>query len=283
MALKATNNLKDLNSSVNLNNGIPMPWIGLGTFRVNEGKEVLDAVGRALADGYRSIDTAALYANEEGVGKAIRQSGIARNEIFLTTKVWNSDQGYDKTLKAFDASLKRLAMDYVDLYLVHWPVSGKFKETWKALEEIYASGRARAIGVSNFMIHHLEDLLGSANIIPAVNQYECHPYLVLDDLRHFCLQQGIRPEAWSPIMKGRLNRISKLVEIGEKYGKTPAQITLRWELQHGIVVIPKTVHKERMAENADLFDFTLSDEDMNSIDQLDRNERTGPDPDHFNF
>lgn len=283
MSVDASKKITDLKSKVKLNNGQMIPWVGLGTFRVNEGQEVINTVRRALDVGYRHIDTAALYGNEEGVGKAIRESNIPRNEIYLTTKVWNSDQGYDKTFKAFDANLQRLGMDYVDLYLVHWPVKGKYKDTWKALEQIYSSGRAKSIGVSNFMIHHLEDLLGSADVIPAINQYECHPYLAMHDLREFCLEQNIRPEAWSPIMKGRITDVPTLVDIGEKYGKTPAQVTLRWELQHGIVVIPKTIHAERIAENADLFDFELSEEDMKTIDKLDLNERTGPDPDNFNF
>ena len=260
-----------------------MPRLGLGVFKLQEGAEVADAVVWALEAGYRSIDTAKIYANEAGVGKALRQSGVPREEIFVTTKVWNSDQGYDSTLRAFETSLSKLGMDYVDLYLVHWPVKGKYTESWKALEEIYRSGRAKAIGVSNFLVHHLEDVLEIATITPMVNQIEFHPRLQQPALQDFCRSHNIQLEAWSPIMKGRVLDIPELVSMGEKYEKNAVQVTLRWLLQKDIVAIPKSAKKDRIISNADIFDFELTDAEMNQIDGLDLDERIGPDPDNFNF
>jgi diketogulonate reductase-like aldo/keto reductase len=275
--------IKSINDTTVLNNEVEMPWLGFGVFQIPEGEEVEQSVRWALETGYRSIDTAAAYGNEAGVGKAIRESGIPREEIFVTTKVWNSDQGYDNTLAAFDTSLQELAMSYVDLYLVHWPVEGKYKETWRALEEIYQSGRARAIGVSNFLTHHLKELLQDSGTVPAVNQVEFHPYLQQPDLQAFCRENRIQLEAWSPLIKGQVVDVPELVELGEKYGKSPAQVTLRWMLQHRVVTIPKSVHKNRIQENADIFDFELETEDMAVIDGLDRHHRTGPDPDDFDL
>jgi len=266
-----------------LANGVHMPWLGLGVYKAKEGEEVEQAVKAALRIGYRSIDTAAFYGNEEGVGRAVRESGIPREEIFITTKVWNSDQGYERTLAAFEASLQRLGMEYVDLYLIHWPVKGKYKETWRALETLYKEGKARAIGVSNFQVHHLEDLMADAEIKPMVNQVEFHPFLTQEKLRDFCRREGIQLEAWSPLMRGEVVNVPEIVELAEKYGKTPAQIVLRWDLQHGVVTIPKSVREARIRENADLFDFELSAEDMAKLDALNRNHRFGPDPDNFNF
>ncbi|MBO2533432.1 Aldo/keto reductase [Planifilum fulgidum] len=266
-----------------LANGVNMPWLGLGVYKAKEGEEVEQAVKAALRIGYRSIDTAAFYGNEEGVGRAVRESGIPREEIFITTKVWNSDQGYERTLAAFEASLQRLGMEYVDLYLIHWPVKGKYKETWRALETLYKEGKARAIGVSNFQVHHLEDLMADAEIKPMVNQVEFHPFLTQEKLRDFCRREGIQLEAWSPLMRGEVVNVPEIVELAEKYGKTPAQIVLRWDLQHGVVTIPKSVREARIRENADLFDFELSAEDMAKLDALNRNHRFGPDPDNFNF
>lgn len=260
-----------------------MPWLGLGVFRSQDGAEVEHAIRWALDAGYRSIDTARIYANEAGVGRALRQSTIPREELFVTTKVWNSDQGFDSTLRAFDDSLERLGMDSVDLYLVHWPVHGKYKDTWRALERLYEEGRARAIGVSNFLIHHLEDLLGSARIAPMVNQVEFHPYLQQPALQAFARSNGIQLEAWSPIMKGEAATEPVLLEIGRPYGKTGVQVALRWILQKSIVVIPKSVHQERIVANAAIFDFELTAEDMARIDDLDRHHRYGPDPDNFSF
>jgi diketogulonate reductase-like aldo/keto reductase len=243
---------------------------------------VENAVAAALEAGYRLIDTAALYGNETGVGNAIRASGIRREDIFVTTKVWNSDQGYDNTLRAFEASLARLGFDYVDLYLVHWPVKGKYKDTWRALERIYKEGLARAIGVSNFHVHHLQDLMASSEVKPAVNQVECHPLLTQTELRKFCREQNIAFQAWAPIMKGQLD-LPVLTELAAKYGKTPAQIVLRWDLQNDILTIPKSIRPERIRENAQIFDFELSAEDMARIDALNQNSRFGADPDNFNF
>jgi len=262
---------------------VKMPYFGFGTYKVKEGEEVYNAVRTALETGYRLIDTAALYENEEGVGRAIRDSGIPREEIFVTTKVWNSDQGYDSTLRAFETSLKKLDIGYIDLYLIHWAVKGKYLDTWKALVELYKEGRVRAIGVSNFQIHHLQDIMDHFDEIPTVNQVELHPYLTQEELREFCAKHNIKVEAWSPLGRGRLLDLPELKRIAEKYGKTPAQVVLRWHVQNDIIVIPKSVHPERIKENADIFDFELSDEDMAAINRLNRNERFGKDPDHVDF
>lgn len=266
-----------------LNNGVEMPWFGLGVFKAKDGREVEQAVHWALEQGYRSIDTAAVYENEQGVGNAVLGSGVPREDVFITTKVWNSDQGYDTTLRAFDASLKRLNTTYIDLYLIHWPVKQKYKDTWRALERIHEDGRARAIGVSNFMVHHLKDLLDDAEVTPAVNQVEFHPWLVQPALLEFCQDNGIFLEAWSPIMRGKVNEVPEIAAIAERHGKTPAQIVLRWDLQHRVITIPKSVRQERIVANADIFDFELGEDDMAAIDALDRGQRLGPDPDNFNF
>lgn len=276
----AANQISD---KTTLRNGVQMPWLGLGVWRAKAGEETENAVKVALEAGYRSIDTAALYENEESVGKAIRESGIPREEVFVTTKVWNTDQGYESTLQAFEASRKRLGFEYVDLYLVHWPVKGKYKETWKALEKLYKDGWVRAIGVSNFQIHHLQDLMADAEILPMLNQVELHPYLTQVELREFCKQNQIQIESWRPLMQGKVVEVPEIVELAKKYNKTPAQIVIRWNLQHGIVTIPKSVRAERIRENADVFDFTLSPEDMAKIDALNRNHRFGADPDNFDF
>lgn len=266
-----------------LNNGVKIPWLGFGVFEVPEGEEVIQSVLWALEAGYRSIDTAKIYRNEEGVGKAIKQSGIPREEIFVTTKVWNRDQGYQSTLDAFDASLKRLQLDYLDLYLIHWPVKGKYVETWRAMETIYKSGKCRSVGVSNFMIPNLEDLKASSELVPAVNQVEYHPYLQSPELYEYSKQHGTVLEAWAPIMKGQVMQVPELIAIGEKYGKSPVQVTLRWVLQKGVIAIPKSVHRERIFSNKDIYDFELSAEDMQVITGLDRGYRTGPDPFNFDF
>lgn len=264
-----------------LNNGVKIPWLGFGVFEVPEGEEVIQSVLWALEAGFRSIDTAMIYRNEEGVGKAIKQSGVPREEIFITTKVWNRDHGYQSTLDAFEASLKRLQLDYLDLYLIHWPVKGKYVETWRAMETIYKSGKCRSVGVSNFMIPNLEDLKASSDLVPAVNQIEYHPYLQSPELYEYCKQHGTMLEAWAPIMKGQVMQVPELIAIGEKYGKTPVQVSLRWILQKGVIAIPKSVHRERIFSNKDIYDFELSAEDMQVIAGLDRGYRTGPDP--FNF
>lgn len=267
-----------------LHNGVHMPWFGLGVYKTKAGEEVEQSAKTALRLGYRSIDTAKLYDNEEGVGNALRQSGIPREEIFLTTKVWNSDQGYDSTLRAFAESRKRLNVDYVDLYLIHWPVKEKYKTTWRALEKLYKEGAVRAIGVSNFQIHHLQDLMAEAEIKPMVNQVEYHPRLTQVDLREFCKAEQIQLEAWAPLMRGGDIFAQPVIrEIAEKYGKTSAQVILRWDLQNEVVTIPKSVHESRIKENADLFDFSLTSDEMTLIDGLNQNLRVGPDPDHFDF
>ena len=273
-------NIKD---SIMLNNGLDMPWLGFGVFQIDDGDKVERAVQSALEVGYRSIDTAAVYKNERGVGKAIQKSGIPREEIFLTTKVWNSDQRAGRTLAAFEESLERLGTDYVDLYLVHWPVEGHYEETWQVMEEIYKNGRVKAIGVSNFQVHHLEDILKSAQIIPAVNQIEFHPFLVQPELLRYCQKNKIQVEAWSPLMQGQIVNVPTVQKLAEKYGKTPAQIALRWNLQHEVVTIPKSVTPSRITENAQIFDFELTRADMNLLDALDEGKRVGPDPDNFNF
>lgn len=275
--------VESVQDTVNLHNGVAIPWLGLGTWKAAEGGEVEQAVAWALELGYRSIDTAAVYGNEQGVGRAVADSDVARDDLFLTTKVWNSDQGYDATLRAFDASLERLGVERVDLYLVHWPVEGKYKQTWKALEQIYRDGRARAIGVSNFLEHHLRDLLSEAEVVPMVNQIELHPHLVQPDLLEYCRQQRIQVEAWSPLMRGEVFDIPAVGEIADAHGKTPAQVVLRWDLQHGVVTIPKSVRREHIAANAEIFDFRLTDEQMKALDALDQHRRIGPDPDHVDF
>lgn len=272
-----------LDTTVELSNGVSIPLIGLGVFKMEEGNEVQHAVRYAIEAGYRSIDTAKVYANEQGVGEAIREAGVARENLFVTTKVWNSDQGYDATLRAFDKSLDELDFEYVDLYLVHWPVQGKYKDTWRALEHLYQEGRVKSIGVSNFLVHHLEDVLSSAEVIPMVNQVEFHPRLQQPELQEFCKANNIQLEAWSPIMKGQVIDIPELVEIGQKYGKNAVQVTLRWLFQKEIVAIPKSSKKERIVSNVDIFDFALTDDEMATIAGLDQHTRVGPDPDNFNF
>jgi methylglyoxal/glyoxal reductase len=275
--------MENLQSAASLHNGVQMPWLGLGVFKVKDGDEVVQSVKSALQAGYKSIDTAAVYQNEEGVGQAIKEAGVPREELFITTKVWNSDQGYDSTINAFETSLEKLGLDYIDLYLIHWPVKGKYKETWKALETLYKEKRVKAIGVSNFQIHHLEDLMQDAEIIPMVNQVELHPLLSQTELRDFCKRQDIQIEAWSPLAQGELLENAALKEIAHKYSKSVAQIILRWDLQNGIVTIPKSVKEHRIIENADVFDFELSSEDMDKISSLNENRRVGPDPDNFDF
>lgn len=274
------NNIFD---KVTLNNGAEMPWIGFGVWMMSDGKEVEESVKYALEAGYRNIDTATIYGNEVGVGNAIKESGIKREEVFITSKVWNSDQGYSTTINAFKESLNRLQVDYLDLYLIHWPVEGKFNETWRALEEIYNDGLSRSIGVSNFMIHHLEKLLETAKIIPAINQIEFHPYLTQPDLIKFCHTHEIQVEAWSPIMKGNAGNEPTIVEVANKYNKTPTQVVLRWELQKRIITIPKSSNRDRIIENAQIFDFQLNDEDIHALDSLNKNYRYGADPYNFNF
>ncbi|MBT2640270.1 aldo/keto reductase [Bacillus sp. ISL-39] len=274
---------QNLQDTTTLHNGVKMPWFGLGVFKVQEGSEVVESVKAALRNGYKSIDTAAVYRNEEGVGQAVKEAGVPREELFITTKVWNSDQGYESTLQAFETSMEKLGLDYLDLYLIHWPVAGKYKETWKALEKLYKDGKVRAIGVSNFHVHHLKDLMADSEIKPMVNQVEYHPHLAQTELHEFCKAEGIQMEAWSPLKHGELLSEPTIVEIAEKHKKSPAQLILRWDLQNEVVTIPKSVKEHRIIENADIFDFELSAEDMDRLNSLNKNERVGPDPDNFNF
>lgn len=257
-----------------------MPQLGFGVYKVTN-EEIKDAVTHALNAGYRSIDTAQFYDNEAGVGEAIKESGIPREEIFVTTKVWNTHHGYDKALEAFEQSLTLLNLDYIDLYLVHWPMPkyDLYVETYKALEKLYHDGRVRAIGVSNFHIVHLERLLAECEIKPVVNQVECHPYLQQKELKAFCKENDIVVEAWSPIAKGGEVLQDEIIkEIADKYGKSAAQVVLRWHMQEGTIAIPKSVTPSRIKENIDIFDFSLTDEEMEKIASLDRNHRIGKDP-----
>ncbi len=268
--------------TVELNNGVKMPWFGLGVFKMSD-EEVHGAVLAALKAGYRSIDTAAAYQNEAAVGAAIRASGVPREDIFLTTKLWNEDQKARRALEAMDESLTRLGTDYVDLYLIHWPWAETYVETWSALETIYAAGKARAIGLSNYHSHHIDALLATASVVPAVDQIEFHPNLVQSQLRSYCDGKGIRVEAWSPLMRGECADEPTICTLAEQHQRTPAQIVLRWNLQHGVVTIPKSVREERIIENAGIFDFVLSEQDMAALDALDQGRRFGADPDLLGF
>jgi 2,5-diketo-D-gluconate reductase A len=268
--------------SIELNNGVAVPQLGFGVFKVAP-EQTEAAVTTALAAGYRHVDTARLYGNEHEVGAALARSGLPRDELFVTTKVWNSDQGYDATLAAFDASLSRLGLDEVDLYLIHWPLpaAGRYVDTWRALEKIAAEGRARATGVSNFQVPHLQRLMSETATVPAVNQVELHPNLVQERLRAFHAEHGIVTEAWSPLARGRLLTDPAVARIAAAHGRTPAQVILRWHLQLGNVVIPKSVTPSRIAENIDVFGFALGGAEMAALDALDSGTRIGPDPDRF--
>jgi diketogulonate reductase-like aldo/keto reductase len=272
-----------LDSTITLNNGVEMPRFGLGVYLSEAGSETENAVRWALESGYKQIDTAALYRNEAEVGKIVSSGVVPREDVFVTSKVWVDDLSYEGAKKAFDASMSKLGLDYVDLYLIHWPVND-WQGAWRALEEIYKNtDRVRAIGVSNFLQHHLEELFELADVKPVVNQFEYHPYLQQPDLRAFCKENDVAITAWAPIMKGRVLEVPELIAIGEKYDKSPVQVTLRWMLQTDIIAIPKSVHKERIESNADIFDFELSQEDIETINGLDKgeSERIGPNPDRF--
>lgn len=279
--------IKNLQDTVTLHNGVKMPGFGLGVFKVEEGPELVNAVKVAIKHGYRSIDTAAIYGNEEGVGQGIRKSlkeaGISRENVFVTSKVWNADLGYDATIAAYETSLKKLGLDYLDLYLIHWPVEGKYKEAWRALETLYKEGKVKAIGVSNFQVHHLKDLMEDAEIKPVINQVEYHPRLTQKELQAFCEKHHIQLEAWSPLMQGELLDNEVLTEIANKHNKSVAQVILRWDVQNGIITIPKSTKEHRIVENASIFDFELTKEEIERIDELNQNHRVGPDPDNFDF
>jgi diketogulonate reductase-like aldo/keto reductase len=272
---------RSLDDRVEVAPGVRMARLGLGTYKSADGPDVEGEVSYGLELGYRHVDTAALYGNERGVGRALRASGLPRDEYTVATKVWNSDQGYASTLKAFDASLERLGLEHVDLYLIHWPIPGLTRETWRAMEEIRSQGRAKAIGVCNFLVHHLEDLATFADVPPALDQVEHHVRLQQPDLRDYCASHGVTLQAWAPIMRGRVAGIPEVVEIGRRHDKSAAQVAIRWILQHGVTTVPKSVHRDRVAENADVFDFALDDSEMAALDALDRAERIGGHPDQF--
>ena len=269
-----------IDSTVTLNNGVEMPIFGLGVYQTNAGEEAENAVRWALESGYRAVDTAALYGNEAEVGKIVSSGIVPRENVFVTSKVWVNDLSYDGTKAAFDASMDRLKLDYVDLYLIHWPVND-WQGAWKALEEIYETDRVRAIGVSNFMEHHLDELLSFAKVKPVTNQIEYHPELQQPDLHAYCRDNGIPLTAWAPLMKGRVLEVPTLVDIADKYGKNAVHVTLRWMLQTGVITIPKSANQGRIAANADIYDFELSDDDIAAINSLDKNARIGPHPDNF--
>ena len=275
----------DLTTKKILNNGVEMPIFGLGVYKSADGEETYNAVRWALDAGYRHIDTAAMYGNEASVGRAIRDSGIAREDIFVTTKLWNTEIREHNEENALKASLEKLGMDYVDLYLIHWPVREEqgYIRAWKKLEQFNKQGLCRAIGVSNYNIHHLEDVLKVADIVPALDQVECHPYLAQKDLAAYCEKNNIALGPWSPLGRGRLLDDPVLVALAEKYGKTTAQVVLRWDIQRGFVNIPKSVHKERIESNAQVFDFALTDEDMQLIYSLDKDLHFGSNPETFTF
>jgi diketogulonate reductase-like aldo/keto reductase len=270
---------------ITLNNGVQMPQLGFGVWQVPD-EEAASAVATALEAGYRSIDTAAAYQNEKGTGEAIAASGVPREELFVTTKLWNADHGYDSALRAFDASLEKLGLDYVDLYLIHWPLPerGLYLDTWRAFEKLHADGRAKAIGVSNFPVDRLQHVLDEGSVVPAVNQIELHPNFPQREARDFHAAHGIATEAWSPLGQGRgLLEDPALAALAAKHGRTPAQVVLRWHVQIGNVVIPKSVTPARIRENIDVFDFELDTEDLAAIDALDNGTRLGPDPATFDF
>lgn len=268
----------NLSSTIRLTNGVEIPRIGLGVFQSARGEETRRAVSEALRLGYRHIDTARIYGNEADVGAAVRESGLPRQDVFVTTKLWNDDQGHDPALRAFDASLKRLGLEYIDLYLLHWPVPKKRLESWRALEQLLADGKVRAIGVSNFMVHHLDELLGQAKVPPAVNQIEVSPFLQQREVRAWCEQHGVAVEAYSPLTKGARLQHPVVASIAGRAQRSPAQVLLRWGLQRGLIVLPKSTHAERIRENAALFDFELSAAEMSELDALEEGLVTGWDP-----
>jgi diketogulonate reductase-like aldo/keto reductase len=278
----------NLQSTFTLNHGKKtMPWLGLGVFQVEDGETVAASVEEAIVHGYRHIDTAAVYGNEEGVGNGIRRgmdrTGIARDELFITSKLWNADQGYERTIEAYKESVRRLGIDQLDLYLIHWPVEDEFTESWRALEDLYKEEKVSAIGVSNFQIHHLETLLHTAEIVPSINQVERHPRLVQKDLKQYLVKKNIQPVAWAPLMQGGVFKEPILIEMANDLGKSVAQIVLKWQLQTGWATIPKSVKKHRISENADLYDFELNEAQMKVINEMDQHHRVGPDPDNFDF
>ncbi|MEG0359589.1 MAG: aldo/keto reductase [Anaerorhabdus sp.] len=278
--------IKHLQDTIQLNNGINMPGIGLGVFQV-ENDATAEIVKNAIEVGYRSIDTAAIYGNEAGVGEGIKQAlatmDLKREDLFITSKVWNAGLSYDETVAAYEESLQKLGLEYLDLYLIHWPGKNKYVESWRALEDLYKAGKIKAIGVCNFNISHLQDLLKTARVTPVINQVEFHPRLQQVELRAFCKEHNIQLEAWAPLMQGGLLEDSTIAEIAKKYGKSISQVILRWDIQNGVVTIPKTVSKERMVQNASIFDFSLTEEELQIINAMNLEKRVGPDPAEFDF
>ncbi|PJI10116.1 MULTISPECIES: aldo/keto reductase [Clostridium] len=272
----------DINSCTVLNNGVKMPWLGFGTYKIEYKDTSTQYIKMALEAGYRHIDTAAVYGNEPIVGKALNEYGIPRDKVFITSKVWNNKHGYDKTLKAFQDTLRRLDTDYLDLYLIHWPKKLN-KDTWRAMEKLYKDGYIRAIGVSNFKIHHLEEIMEDSEIVPMVNQVEYHPEFPQTELHDFCKKNNIQLEAWGPLMQGKIFEIPLMKSLSEKYGKTISQIALRWDLQMNVVTIPKSINENRIKENSNIYDFEISKEDMKKIESLNTGERIGHDPDTITF
>ncbi|MES1039759.1 aldo/keto reductase [Peribacillus simplex] len=275
--------ISNIRETITLHNGVKMPQLGFGVFKVKNGNETVESVKKAIEVGYRAIDTAAIYENEEGVGQAIRECGVPREELFITSKVWNTEQGYETTLQAFDDSLNRLGLEYLDLYLIHWPGKDKYLETWRALEKLYKDGKVKSIGVSNFHVHHLENLLANSEVKPVVNQIELHPLLTQVEIREYCAKHEIKVESWSPLGRGNLLEEPTINHIAKKHGKSSAQVLIRWHLQHDLVVIPKSITSSRIEENAQVFDFSLSLNEMNQIDALNKNERFGSNPDELLF
>ena len=261
-----------IRSTVALNNNVTMPLLGFGTFAAS-GEDTKRSVRQAIEAGYIHIDTAYIYGNEKEVGLAIRDSGVKREDLFITTKLWRDDQGYESSLKAVETSLKNLGLDYLDLYLIHWPVEEKLHETWKAMVDIAEKGLSRAVGVSNYTIRLLEELKQQSNVVPAVNQVEFTPFLYQKELLQYCQQQGIQLESYSPLTRGRKLTDERLLSIGDKHGKSSAQVLLRWNLQHGVVIIPKSITHERIIENANLYDFALDEDDMQILDGMNENAR----------
>lgn len=276
-----------MNEKVKLNNNIKMPALGLGVYNAKDHDELVTAIIHAIKAGYRSIDTAAIYGNEEAVGEGIRkalaETGLKREDLFITSKVWNDEMRSGQVVAAYEESLKKLDLEYLDLYLLHWPVPGKYQSAWLALEGLYKEGKVRSIGVSNFQIHHLKELAAISDTTPVVNQIECHPYLTQEPLRSYMQKQEIQAESWSPLMRGELLMDPLLVKLAEKYKKTVAQMIIRWNVQSNIVVIPKSTNKARLEENYNVFDFHIDSADMVLIDSLNQDKRMGQDPDNVDF
>lgn len=279
--------MNSLQDCYTLPNGVKIPCVGLGTYLTDDGETCVRAVKAAIEAGYRHIDTAVAYGNEASVGKAVRECGLPREQIFVTSKLRNVNQGYKETKAAFEVTMKELGLEYLDLYLIHWPIARGHKQdwqehsyqTWRAFEELYEEGRVRAIGISNFLTYHLQPLLERAKIMPMVNQLELHPGYHQDEIVKFCKEKGMVIEAWSPMMQGKQMQHPLLIEIGNKYGKTPAQVCVRWSLQNGFLPLPKSVNHDRIRQNGDVFDFSLTDEDMKAISSLETIGRLGPHPD----